>query len=721
MREEPVPCLVMLAADCYIDAEMNEIVAKCKIQVIPYIFIPTKRAMRDALSVENDVYAVLIAFNHDPGMRREFEDCYVSITAQCFKKKKRRRDHGPRASTSASVPPEIGPRGEMPQQVSTEVATVPSGEEISTLEGHGSSDDWVTVSSDSESSDSDIERPQPSRDFSVNVPDESGSTFHEYVRIPSPTPAPSPSEMAAQQREEEPLSPVEESTTACSSDESLRPGPSRDFLTPPIKRRQHSPHRQASWPISLPYAPKENFDDEKIRMYLQTICGKKKMRLRSKTSVPSSSMNDPPGTQGYMQYPARPQPSTSRPCTAVSQASPQDPIDVDSDDLSFRWTMDDLPSAPSTEQLIDLTVSPNNDSGFVHELSSSEEDEIMVVGEPSTNLQNLGGAAGDGGIYARNVSTSSSSTSTATLDLTVGICPNSTKSADKLPEVPALHLESPRVCSQDESVENSARSSDTQTTSSSSSGEIINLCPSSSSLFEMSDTPSAVSNTANSISGLLDDLHTSGTSFELDVNEVQSGPSTSESSANVEAVASNSHGDVPAVPANIGELGDATSAPSVSRAAGVSDITRRLGSQHPSAFGDVGVGDVNLFPIQSTLRPPRIPHRVTGTGEGGPSPFMPTTMSFMFAPRVLYTAAAAEDGRRLPGQPREEDLLGIPFPMEEYGPRSVDVSPRNPDEEPNPLQRSHSMDVIPSDDEESELSSDEETVRPPSPFEFKEE
>ncbi|XP_044764871.1 uncharacterized protein LOC123321379 [Coccinella septempunctata] len=739
MKNEPVPCLVMLAADAFIDADMTLIVESCKVRVIPYIFIPNRKAMRDALSVENDVLAVLIAFNHDPGMRREFEDCFVSIRSQCFRsKKKRRRVRGTHPPTSVSVPPEIGPRGEMPQQVTTQVSTRPSGEIISLIHGPESSSDsdWITISTDS---DSESEQ-EKSKDFSVNVPDESGSTFHEYVRIPSPTPAPSPSEMVAHQRPEVPSSTVGGTSTACSSDESVRPGPSREFLTPPMKRRQHTPHKQATWPIALPYAPKEDFDDEKIRMYLQTICRKKKkLRLRTKTSVPPTcTMPQSPLAQKYMHNSS--QPSTSGQYTSVPQTTSQEePIDVDADDISFQWTMDDL-SSTSNEQLIDLTSSPINDSDKIHEISSSDDDVLMI--EESSNIGN-DGAAGDGNICSLNSSTSSSSASTATLDMTTGEEAYSSRYSvhpsepflvgDSAANHPTfgMNVESSHGLGDFCIGPSSARSSDTQASTSSSSGDVINLQPSSSTLFAFSDTPSNAS-----LSGESSAAHATPTEsvHEMAVpsssRDLNDGPSRSVDLINAQAGPSSGVGDVPAVPSNSGELGDAAAASSSSRAAGVGDGggSRRMGMSHPSAFGDVGIGDGYTWPIRSYNRNTRrrIPHRVTGTGEGGPSPFMPTTFSFIFAPRIVYTAAATEDGMRRgawnvpPGQqgfPTEEDLLDIPFPLDEDSPRS--------DENSN-LQSSRSEDVIASDEEdnesseESDLSPEEENVEPPSPFEFSE-
>lgn len=736
MKEEPVPCLVMLAADTFIDAPMLEIVSNCKQRDIPYIFIPTKYAMRDALNVDNEVLAVMITFNHDPGMRREFEDCFVSMRSQCFKKKKKhKREHGAHSTASATAPPEIGPRGEMPQQVSTESSTVPMGENPAAA-GSSSGSDWKTISTDTESSDSDSSEHGSSRDFSVNVPDESGSSFQEYVRIPSPTPAPSPSEMAAQQKLDVP-STVEESSAACSSDESVRPGPSREFLIPTIKRRQLSPHRQTTWPIPLPYAPKENLDDERIRMYLQTICKTKKLRLRSKTSCPPTCITPtPPSSQSYMQYSNQPSTSTQSTSAPEPPAQPEPIIDIDSDDLTFRWTMDDLSSTPS-EQTIDLTSSPTNDPG-VHEISS--DDDVLMI-EESSNIENEG-AAGDGNICSVDLTTSCSSESIVIPDAATG-----DEDSSQSQIVPPLLLEEPSEGPSDttstadmESPQSpdldefrgaptSARSSNTET-SSSSSGEIINLQPSSSSsLFGSGDSPSVMS-LAEEFSNV--DASHSETNLLADLedppppDDVGNPPS-----ADAQDAPSTSRGDVPAVHATSGEVGDAAVIPSASRGAlgaageGAARVGEAAGRAtegpsrmgFPSAFGDVGIGDGNTWP----MRPPRNPdaaryrHRVTGTGEGNQSPFMPSSMSFIFAPRIVYTAAASDDGLRRPHQlPREEDLLAINFPVDD----DDDEDEEDDEDGEYTGRRSGSLDVNPSDDsseDESELSPE-----PPTPFELAE-
>ncbi|KAK9890061.1 hypothetical protein WA026_008869 [Henosepilachna vigintioctopunctata] len=223
-----VPCLVILAADTYIDDTLRHISTLCIKKDIPYIFIPNKMSMGEALNANFEMLAVFISYNRDPGMRREFEDAFEGMRILCSTRKRKRYNVIPLAG-----PPEIGPRGEMPQMVSTSVSTVPPGQQITTLladEVPSSSSEWLTISEDDDSTES-------TRDISVSAPDADGNDFQEYIRVASPTPAPSPSQKMYLQNKEE----GNESSSAatCSSEDSPRPGPSREFPMPlifPLKR-----------------------------------------------------------------------------------------------------------------------------------------------------------------------------------------------------------------------------------------------------------------------------------------------------------------------------------------------------------------------------------------------------------------------------------------------------------------------------------------------------
>ncbi|KAL3290116.1 hypothetical protein HHI36_023483 [Cryptolaemus montrouzieri] len=108
MLESPlaVSCIVILAADTNIDGLLKNIPLLCLRANIPYIFIPNKAYIREALHLRNEVLAVLITFEGDSEFQRLFQLVSDGIRSQCFDK---RRGYYPCTSGSTVV----GPSGEM--------------------------------------------------------------------------------------------------------------------------------------------------------------------------------------------------------------------------------------------------------------------------------------------------------------------------------------------------------------------------------------------------------------------------------------------------------------------------------------------------------------------------------------------------------------------------------------------------------------------------------
>ncbi|KAL3290121.1 hypothetical protein HHI36_023487 [Cryptolaemus montrouzieri] len=79
-----MPCLVMLATDTFIDKVLGNIPKLCIKSGIPYIYIPRKDFIGQALNLNINVTAVLISYCNDPGYQSEFQSAYEGISSQCF-------------------------------------------------------------------------------------------------------------------------------------------------------------------------------------------------------------------------------------------------------------------------------------------------------------------------------------------------------------------------------------------------------------------------------------------------------------------------------------------------------------------------------------------------------------------------------------------------------------------------------------------------------------